>query len=229
MSPHQEQGCFPGLLPSHRDRLLTHSQWVSHGAHGPQGWVLSPWASFLPSLESWFLLETRADWRLVNECPVFQDKGTPAAELGSHPGGTSRLGRRAGSPCPGILLGCEIQPLWHGLVDHDVLPGAEAGSLLKWPVWLRHLLLRAPEYTAWLGVDECRLLGHMSKGGEQGGPQTLLPLCWAPLLLPGDFRPFPRPENVTSPSPPQIPKSGTRGYQLVLILHLDRRVSLPSA
>lgn len=157
MSSHQDQECLLGLLPSHRDGLLTHSQWVSHGVYGAPGWVLPPWASVLPGLESWFLLELSEDWRLVSECAIiFQDKGTLAAKLGSHLG-ASRLRSRAGSPCPGILLGCEIQPLWHGLVGHDVLPAIEASSLPKWPSWLGYLLLSAPEYS-------------MPRGGKVQGP-----------------------------------------------------------
>lgn len=128
-SPHQDQECLLGLLPRQGWALRPLTVGVTWGLWGSGLGVIAR-TSFLPSLESWFLLEPSEDWRLVSECAViFQDKGTLAAKLGSHRG-FSRLGRRAGPPCPGILLGCEIQPLWHGLVGHGVLPAA-ASSLPK--------------------------------------------------------------------------------------------------
>lgn len=48
--------------------------------------LLSPRVGFPALLESCFLLDTSEDWRLVNECDIIlQDKGTPAAKLGSYP------------------------------------------------------------------------------------------------------------------------------------------------
>lgn len=108
--------------------------------------------------------------QLVHECTLIPHPSgemEPWLQSWVHPQRNFRLGGGP-EPAQGFLLGCEIQPLWHRLVGHDVLPGAEASTLLK-----GHLLLNAPECSMpgggkvqGAGPQE----GGQGKPGEQEGP-----------------------------------------------------------